>query len=259
MHRVPEEFGWSDVTNTFEIRKELELPVAPEQVWLAVATPEGQAGWSPDPYLESSAQHIVAEEQPSRLLIRTPDEPKGAFHNFEYQINPIEDGSKLTFIHSGYLGDDWEADFDYAEITGYGWNLYMHTLKQYLTHFVGRPAMYVTAQAPEHANTHQAWQQLEQALGLLEGSAHLTVGDEIRLTPTGLPAIEGVVDYVEPGEDFIAVRTQDGLYRFHSLERIGMPIAIGHYLYLSDDRRPDTSDRENVERQWQTWLGRIFS
>ena len=53
------------------------------------------------------------------------------------------------------------------------------------------------------------------------------MGDAVRLTPKGLPVIDGVIDYVQPGEDFLAVRTADGLYRFHSLERIGVSIAVG--------------------------------
>ena len=208
--------------------------------------------------MDSSDLNIV-EEPPSRFVARTPEEANGAFHSFEYQIQPVDDGSSLTFIHSGDLGDDWQADFDYAEITGYGWNLYMHTLQQYLTHFAGRPAIYVAAQAPEHANTHEAWQQLEQALGLLDGSGHLKVGDEIRLIPSGLPVIEGIVDYVESGEDFLAVRTRDGLYRFHSLERIGMTIAIGHYRYGSMTEPLKKNQRLAEEQAWQSWLQNVFA
>src|SRR5699024_4356766 len=108
------------------------------------------------------------------------------------------------------------------------------TLEQYLTHFSDRSAVFVTGQAPEYANTHEAWVMLERALGLQVDSLSMNVGDPIRLTPEGLPVIEGIVDYVEPGEDFLAVRTDDALYRFHSLERMGMPIAFGHYLYTSN-------------------------
>ncbi|OAV61835.1 SRPBCC family protein [Enteractinococcus helveticum] len=246
------------MTNSFEIRKDVDLPVSPEQVWHAVATPEGQAGWSPDPYMESEDLDIV-EERPSRFVVRTPEDAHGAFHAFEYQIQPLDEGSRLTFIHSGDLGNDWQSDFDYAEITGYGWNLYMHTLKQYLTYFAGRPAVYVAAQAPDHANTHQAWQQLEQALGLPDGSAQFTVGDEIRLEPSGLSVIEGIIDYVEPGEDFLAVRSQDGLYRFHSLERIGMPVALGHYRYGAALQPLDEEQRKTEEQAWQAWLQNVFA
>lgn len=138
-----------------------------------------------------------------------------------------------------------------------GSTLYLHGLKQYLSHFAGRPAVFVTAQAPEHANTHQAWSKFEEALGLPDGTPALTVGDEIRLTPIGLPAIESVVDYVEPGEDFLALRSTNGLYRFHSLERLGMSIAIGHYIYLNNDETVSDRDRHDLEQQWQSWVDGI--
>ena len=59
------------MAQTFETRKELELPIAPEHVWQVIATPEGQAGWSPDPYAESPGDTVV-EEYPSRFVVRTP-------------------------------------------------------------------------------------------------------------------------------------------------------------------------------------------
>src|SRR5690625_7098464 len=72
----------------------------------------------------------------------------------------------------------------------------------------------------------------------------LNVGDTVRLTPEGLPTIDGVIDYVQPGEDFLAVRADDGLYRFHSLERMGRPLAFGHYLYATSEEIGRASCRE---------------
>lgn len=121
-------------------------------MWHAVATKQGQAGWSPDPYAVEEG-HTTEEEPPSRILVRTPTAPNGSYHEFEYLIASIDMGTQLTFIHRGDLGDDWAADFDYAEITGYDWDMYLHTLEQYLAHFIGRPAIFVIAQAPENANS----------------------------------------------------------------------------------------------------------
>jgi len=246
------------VSNQFEIRKEIAVPASVDQVWRAVATPEGQAGWSPDPYASTDGQ-IVVEEPPGRFSVRAPTEPNGAFHQFEYLIDANDDGARLVFIHSGDLGDDWQADFDYAELTSYGWDLYMHTLQQYLTYFPGRQAAFVTGQAPEHANTHEAWIKLTEALGLSDGTAALNVGDSVQLTPEGLPVIDGVIDYVQPGEDFLAVRVDDGLYRFHSLERMGMPLAFGHYLYCTSDDAELDLDRSALEQKWQFWLEGLYT
>lgn len=237
------------MSNHFEIRKEVVLEATPEQVWQAIATPEGQAAWSPDPYASTEGMSVDADP-PTRFAVRTPEEENGAFHAFEYLIEGRDGGTTvLRFVHSGFLGQDWDAEFNYEELTSYGWDMYLHTLAVYLKHFAGRPSVYVVAQAPEHAATDEAWQELEAALGL---TGPVGVGDQVRLTPDGLDPIEGVVDYVVPDEDFLAVRGGDGLYRFHSMARMGMPIVIGHYLYAE-------VDREQVEGTWSDWLGRVFA
>jgi hypothetical protein len=48
------------------------------------------------------------------------------------------------------------------------------------------------------------------------------------------------------------VRTSDGLYRFHSLAIMGMPIAVGHYIYTD-------IDRDSTQKAWKAWLDRLFS
>jgi hypothetical protein len=60
------------------------------------------------------------------------------------------------------------------------------------------------------------------------------------------------VDYVEPGEDFLAVCTSDGPYRFHSLAIMGMPIAVVHNPYTD-------IDRDSTEKAPKAWLDRLFS
>jgi uncharacterized protein YndB with AHSA1/START domain len=236
------------MTKNFEVRKEVVLEATPEQVWRAIATPEGQAGWSPDPYANLEGASID-REPPTRLAIRTPEASNGAFHAFEYVIEARDGGTTvLRFVHSGFLGDDWDSEYNFEEMTGHGWDMYLHTLAQYLKYFPGRTAAYVTAQAPPAAAAREAWSTLEKGLGL---TGPVELGERVRLTPEGLPPIEGIVDYVQPGEDFLAVRTDDGLYRFHNLTIMGMPIAVGHYIYAD-------IDRESTEKAWKSWLDRLF-
>ncbi len=237
------------MSNSFEIRKEVVLEATQQQVWQAIATPEGQAAWSPDPYASHEGL-AVDRDPPMRLAVRTPEGPNGAFHAFEYLLE-ARDGSAtvLRFVHSGFLGDDWEAEFDYEALTSDGWDLYLHTLGQYLTYFPGCAATYVEAQAPPAAATSEAWTVLQQGLGL---TGPVELGEPVRLTPEGLSSIEGVVDYVQPGEDFLAVRASDALYRFHSLARMGMPIAVGHYIYTD-------IDRASAEHAWKSWLDRLLA
>lgn len=237
------------MSSNFEIRKEIKLEATPEQVWHAIATREGQAAWSPDPDAIEQAGTEVEQDELSRLRVRTPTEPNGAFHAFEYLIE-AQDASTtvLRFVHSGYLGDDWDDQFDFETMTAYGWDMYLHTLAQYLQYFPGRPSNFVTTQAPESSAAPGSWAVVEKALGL---SGPVELGATVRVTPEGLPPIEGVIDYVVPDGDFLAIRAEDGLYRFHSLEPMGLPIAIGHYIYAD-------IDRDEVTAAWHAWLERIF-
>lgn len=237
------------MSKNFEIRKEVALKATPQQVWHAIATPEGQAAWSPDPYQSFDGMDVQAEEN-ERLVVRTPEAENGAFNAFEYLISADDEATTtLTFVHSGYLGDDWDADFDFEELTAHGWDMYLHTLAQYLEHFAGRPAVFVTAQGPAASAAPGSWAVLETALGV---QGPYERGQQLRMTPEGLPPLEGVVDYADPGDDFIGLRTADGLYRFHEMSAMGMPIAVGHYIY-------DDIDREATEQAWSGWLERVFA
>ncbi|GAB3063332.1 SRPBCC family protein [Sediminivirga luteola] len=237
------------MSKEFKIHKEVVLEGTPEQVWHAVATPEGQAAWSPDPYGSLEGMHVERQE-PRRFAVRTPEAENGAVHVFEYLVEARDSSTTvLTFVHSGYLGHDWDAEFDYGELTGHGWDMYLHTLSQYIKHFAGRPAAFVVAEGPAVSATPEAWKTLENALGV-EGPVE--VGQHLRLTPEGLPVLDGVVDYAQPGADFIGLRTDDGLYRFHERSVMGLPIAVGHYIYRD-------IDREGTEKAWKEWLDGLFA
>src|SRR5690625_6640847 len=115
----------------------------------------------------------VEAGEDQRLAVRPPEAEKRALHAFEYLVSAGTDGTTtLTFVHSGYLGDDWDAKFDFGELTAHGWDLYLHTLAQYFEHFAGRPAVFVTAQGSAASAAPGSWAMLEIALGEI-GRAHV--------------------------------------------------------------------------------------
>jgi uncharacterized protein YndB with AHSA1/START domain len=231
----------------FEIRKDVTLEGTPEQVWEAIATGPGLAAWFMPMEMDPDSGMVTAWEPGKRLAIRTPEAPDGSTQAFEYLIEARDGGSTvLRFVHSGVLGDDWGDEFE--SMTGSGWDMYLHTLAEYLTHFPGRPATYVEAEAPQSTADARTWAVLLAALGL-PGSA--APGDHVRLTPSGLDPLDGVVDYLTG--NFLGVRTADALYRFHGRAPIGMPIAVGHHLY------GDGADAEEAARKWQSWLAGVFA
>ena len=232
----------------FEIAREVELAATPEQVWEAITTRQGIAGWFMDQEPVPEAFQTVSDP-PRRLRIELPAAENGATHAFEYVIEALSGGhTRLRFVHSGFLGNDWEGEFDFQELTAHGWDMYLHTLAEYLEHFQGRPVVYVEVDAPQESATEAAWPVLLGGLGL---APSVTQGDRVRLTPEGLPPIEGVADYV--AATFLGVRTEDALYRFHGRASLGMPIAVGHHLFREE------VDAERERAAWQTWFDRVFA
>lgn len=244
----------------FEIRREIELAASPDQVWDAVATGPGHSSWFMGPYdiepkeggrirlvggPESEAGIVTAWDPPNRFAHRTDEAPDGSFHAFEFLVEGRAGGTTvLRFMHSGVTGEDWGEE--YESMTRQGWDMYLYTLSQYLRYFPGRFATFITASGPPASATKEAWEVLERGLGLTD---RVDVGDAVRLTPDGLEPLDGVVDY--GGPEFLGVRTSAGLYRFHGLSPLSMPIAVGHHVF-------GDVDRERTNRAWETWLHGLF-
>lgn len=244
----------------FEIRKEIEIDATPEQIWQAIATGPGITAWfmphevepgeggtvrlTVEGHEEDSV--ITAWEPGKHLAYRGNLAEDGTVHAMEYLIEGRDGASTvLRFVHSGVLGDGWDGEYE-ASMTG-GWDMYLHTLGQYVTYFLGRPVTFVNANGPDASADEKGWAALQVGLGI-DGSPE--PGDTVRLSPNGLPPIDGVVDYLGPS--FLGVRSSEGLYRFHGLADLGLPVAIGHHLYV------DGLDREALERDWSGWLTALY-
>jgi hypothetical protein len=231
----------------FEVRKEVSLPATPEQVWEAIATGPGMATWFMAMELDPADGSVEVWEPGRHLVVRTPPTEDGATQAFEYLIEARDGGSTvLRFVHSGFLGDDWGDEF--VSSAAAGWDMYLHTLAEYLRHFPGRAATYVEVEAPPSSADASAWPVLLRAAGL---TGQATAGDRVRIDLDGLDPLDGVVDYATP--HFLGVRTPDALYRFHGRAALGMAIAVSHHLYRED------VDGEQLERGWQSWLERVFT
>jgi uncharacterized protein YndB with AHSA1/START domain len=235
------------MSREFEIRKEIALDATPEQVWEAITTGPGLEAWFMTMEVPPDGAGATTWDPPKHFATRTPVVEDGSTHAFEYLIEARDGGSTvLRFVHSGFLGDDWNAE--YEGMTSHGWDMYLHTLAQYLRYFPGRPATYVEAEGPQDSADAAAWPVLLRALGV---SNRPEAGEQVRLTPEGLAPIEGVVDYIE--SQFLGVRTGDALIRFHGRAALGMTVAVAQHLYRAD------VDRGEIQRTWQSWLYRTFT
>ncbi|MFC4590202.1 SRPBCC family protein [Sphaerisporangium corydalis] len=237
----------------FELRKQVTLKATPEQVWEAIATGPGidswfmgrneieprQGGATRQYFGDVPVEATVSAWEPARrFAFRSDPAQDGSFMAFEYLIEARGQGTTvLRMVQSGILGDDWEAEYDGLSR---GWDMYLHTLGQYLTHFQGRHAVVVFALRPGEAGHGPAWAALERGLGLTGPVAR---GERVRLTPDGFGPIQGVADYVLP--DFLGVRTGDGLYRF--IRGTHDTLVVGHHLFADIDAK-------RAEQDWQDWL-----
>jgi uncharacterized protein YndB with AHSA1/START domain len=237
------------VTREFEIKKEVEVEGTPEQVWDAIATGPGIDSWFMGPHTVDGRlggrmsldmgffqEHstITAWEPGKHLAYSSDKGEDGTFHAMEYLIEGRDQGSTvLRFVHSGILGDGWGDE--YLDQSSKGWDMYLFTMAEYVKHFAGRHGTYVFAQWPEG---EKSWPALLKALGVPEDAR---VGDEVALEPFG---VTGVVDYVVDHDvhQFLGVRGQDGLYRFHGTN------AVGHHLF---------GDATGQAEKWQAFLAQL--
>jgi uncharacterized protein YndB with AHSA1/START domain len=242
----------------FELEYEIEVDATPEAVWDAIATGHGLDSWfmgrnEIEATVGGAARTILpgfafeatvtASDPPKRLAQRTAEGPDGSVHAFEFLIEGREGGSTVVrWVHSGFLGDDWEAEY---EGLSEGDPMYLDKLGQYLRYFRGWHATPVGAWGPKVKERDRAWELFGRGLGL---PGPVEVGERVRLTPARLEPIDGVVDYRTPS--FLGVRASDAIYRF--IYGYDGTIVLGHHLFR------EGADQQKEEAAWSAWLGEVF-
>jgi hypothetical protein len=246
-------------TGEFEVRWDGELAGTPEQVWDAITA--RTAGWlwhidyeprvgGRESGLNEDGGTVTAWDPPRHFANRSAD----GGNTLDYVLTPGSGGTHLAYRHRGVLTENDDVELDACrQHTAF----YYHSLGEYVRHFAGRDAAYVTADAPE-ASADGGSARLRQALGV---PAAVAVGDRVRLAPAGLdPAagvgegvngLDGVVDYLTPA--FLGVRTPDALYRFYGRDAWGWPVGVAHHLFGED------VDAAAAGAAWQSWLTGLFT
>ncbi len=246
-------------SQTFEIVEEVEVPASPEQVWEAVATGPGMDSWfmgrnEVEPREGGTARWsmgdftmeatVTAWDPPRHFQFRAPEAPQGAYHQFDYRIEPRDGGhTDVRYTHTGRLTGDWEAEY---EAMGEGDPAYIFKLVQYLTHFQGRFGVSLDVYGPNVPDEERVMATYRAALGL--GDA-VVEGDKVQVSLEGIGPIDGVVDFLSA--HFIGVLTTDAMYRFiHGFE--GTTFA-GHHLFAPG------VDAQEAASAWRAWLEGLFA
>jgi hypothetical protein len=234
----------------FEIRRELELPATPEEVWDAVATSAGNEAWL-FPGLVDPEQAAVYEP-PHRFVIRMEGEDGSVINSIEDVIEARAGGTTvLRYVHSGIMTEDWDSQYDAADQHT---DFYLHTLGQYVEHFKGRRATYIGGESsdgivgPEASSKPGSFDALKRALGL---NGDVAAGDTVRIELDALAPQEAVVDYATP--HFLGLRTNEGLVRFFGRDNWGMPTGMSGHLFA------EGIDKQRTEKAWQAWLNGVFA
>jgi uncharacterized protein YndB with AHSA1/START domain len=237
------------MSRAFEISREIDLPAAPDDVWTAITA--DTAAWQFPTGMEIApgasppqGGPITTWDPPHRLVIRM-ESPDGTFNALDYAIEAREGGTaRLRYVHSGILADGWEDQYD--AIDGHT-DFYLHTLGQYLEHFNGREAAYVGQpsagiEGPEAAGAPEAMDTLRAALGV---SADAGVGDPVRASLGDAGPLDGVIDYAT--QEFLGVRSDDGLYRFFGRNHFGSVVGMSAHLFGGG---VDAASREAALKAW---------
>jgi uncharacterized protein YndB with AHSA1/START domain len=231
----------------FEVTWEGELPASPREVWDAFT--RRTAGWLWDIDYEPRAGGAergltggggtVTVWEPHRRFVTRAVGDGGDVNQLDYVLEPRGEGTYLRFTHRGALAGDYDLELDACRRhTAF----YYHSLGEYLRHFPGRDAAYVSVQAPE-TSAGDGFSAVRRALGV---TADVAVGDRVRLEAAGT---EGVVDYAT--SEFLGVRGADALYRFYGRDRWNWPVAVAVHRFAGG--------ADEAARAWGAWLDDVFS
>lgn len=197
------------MSKEFEIAREFEVDATPEQVWEAITTGTGGYLWPmepPEPRVGGTGpfgSNVVAWDPPHRYTNRVEDVEgisQQTLNQLDYTVEPRDEGRRawVRYVHSGIFVDDWDNQYDGAAKHT---DFYLHTLREYLTHFAPRPAAFATFDGPEASKAPDALAAVGRALGVGEDVAAGT-----RVTVHGPDTFDAVVDFRNPY--FIGLRTE---------------------------------------------------
>jgi hypothetical protein len=245
------------MTKEFQIAREFEVDATPEEVWGAIT--EGTGGWlwpmePPEPREGGTGpmgSTVTVWDPPHRYTNRienVEDISEQTLNQLEYVVEPRDGGRRawVRYVHSGIFVDDWDNQYDAA---GRHTDFYLHTLREYLTHFGGRPVVaFATFDGPEASKAAGSFAAVGRALGLANGDAE---GARVQLRGPEGHLLDAVLDFRSPY--FIGLRTDTALIRFFGRDHWGYPVGMSVHDFATG------ADAKTEEAAWKGWLDGVFS
>jgi uncharacterized protein YndB with AHSA1/START domain len=261
---------------------ELLVPGTPGQVWSAMATGPGNAGWFVRGEIEPRVGGVFKLDFGQGAISTgevTRWEPPFHFGYVERDWQPgappvateitvtsrSGDQCIVRMVHSLFTSsDEWDTQVEGFE---QGWPGFFAVLRLYLAHFAGAPAASFMVMTPA-GDAPAAWLRLGGALGF----AGLNVGER-GSTSSAPEKFSGVVEHVyqdaklrfvairieEPSPGIILAGTLGASTNLGDLElKAGMgpnaTVSVNRY-YYGDDAAARAGENESP---WREWLARTF-
>src|ERR1700742_3971924 len=201
--RRPASRGAAVMTPPFEGRNEFPVGRAPDEGWAAITTGPGVDSWLMGRteidsasktstfamFGEVSTANITAWEPGHRYATQEDPKPDGTFMAFEWLIESRDGGGAVVrVVHSGLLGDDWEAEYNGLSVGG---PASMKKAAVYLEHFAPRTAkdgLFLPGPV-----TKDSWAAMTAAVGVGPDAAG---GQPARLSVPGIEPVEGTAECV---------------------------------------------------------------
>ncbi len=241
------------MSKEFEIVYEFEVDATPGEVWDAITS--GTGGWlwpmefDAEKWVGPFGSTLTNFDPPHRLTARTEDVgfPIQSLNQIDETIEPRDDGRRawVRYVHSGIFTDDWDNQYDGASKHN---AFYLHTLREYVTHFAGRPVAFATLNGPDASTAPDALEVAARALGLADDTAE---GAQVQARGPEGQLLDAVLDFRSPY--FIGLRTDGALIRVFGRNHWGAPVGISVHDFAAD------ADAETNERAWQNWLDGVFA
>ncbi|MET7697811.1 SRPBCC domain-containing protein [Streptomyces sp. NPDC005485] len=244
------------MSKEFEIVCETEIDATPEEVWEAFTN--GTGGWlwpmeAPEPREGGKGPFgstITTWDPPHRYVNRVEDVDgisEQTLNQLDYTVEPRDGGKRawVRYVHSGIFVDDWDNQYDGASRHN---DFYLHTLREYVTHFARRPVAFTTFDGPEASTTPDAFTTVGRALGLAQDTE---AGARVRVQGPDGQLLDAVVDFRNPY--FIGLRTGDALIRFFGRNHWGAPVGISVHDFAAG------ADAQADELAWKGWLNAAFA
>jgi uncharacterized protein YndB with AHSA1/START domain len=260
--------------------REISIAATPEQVWEAIATSAGNAGWlfpaeieervggtmvmHRQPFGGDATAKITAYDPPRRFALvedTGPDMPPWAY---ELLIEGRAGGTTIVRVVIGFDegGEGWE---EMVEGAAEGWAGALQILRVYVEQFLGRPTVTLGVTGDTGRPLGDRAELSEELLGSL-GLIGLRSGEKFR-GPDDAPPLAGIVEGGEFDDATVVtaeghgclIRTDEpapGIFEVSTFSMNGQTVTVNVVgrLYGDDVAQLVTRD----EPRWVDWLRKHF-